>query len=46
MNLHVTGSASLKESGLVMKRRRPRRAAEARGRMALQTQNVDVANFQ
>src|SRR5271156_3261511 len=46
MNLHVAGGARLKESGLVVKRRGSRRSAEARGRMALQTQDVDVANLQ
>jgi len=46
VNLHVAGGASLKESGLVMKRRRPRSAAKTRGGMALQTQNVDVADLQ
>lgn len=46
MNLHMTGSASLKESGLVVERRRPRCAAKARSRMALQTQNIDIAHLQ
>jgi len=42
----VAQRASLKEAGLVMKRRSPWRGAEGRSRVALQTEQVDVAQLQ
>ena len=42
----VAQRASLKEAGLVMKRRSSRRPAEAGRRMALQAEQVDVAELQ
>ena len=46
MNLRVTQQAGLKQACLIVKRRRPRRGAEAGGRVALQAQQIDVAELQ
>src|SRR5579864_2387083 len=46
VNLRVAQHARLEEAGLVVERRCPRCAAEARRRVALQAQQVDVAQLQ
>src|SRR6202035_5538906 len=46
VHLRVAQHARLEEAGLVVERRSPRRAAETRRRVALQAQQVDVAQLQ
>ena len=46
MDLRVAQQARLKETCLVVERRRSRRRAERRSRVALQAKQVDVAELQ
>jgi hypothetical protein len=46
MNLRMTQYARLEKARLIVERRRSGRSAEARLRVALQAQQVDVAQFQ